>query len=135
VRAQVIGCRLRRQDAWWCGSRTGVYHQASADVLAARVDSSGRVLDRSPIVVCNAGASQERPQVAFSGGRFLVVWHDLRNGRDWDVYAARVNPDGKVLEPNGFVVAGGPRNQASPVVTPTRDGFLAVWQHYDRYSS
>jgi hypothetical protein len=111
-----------------------LYHQnQSADILAARIDSSGRALDRSPIVVCNAGASQERPQVAFSGGRFLVVWHDLRNGRDWDVYAARVTPDGKVLEPNGFLVAGGPRNQASPVVTPIRDGFLVVWQHYDRY--
>jgi hypothetical protein len=110
------------------------YHQSqSADILAARVDIHGRVLDRSPIVICSAGASQERPQVAFSGGRFLVVWHDLRNGRDWDVYAARVSPDGRVLEPNGFLVAGGPRNQADPVVAPADDGFLVVWQHYERH--
>jgi hypothetical protein len=110
------------------------YHQSqNADILAVRVDSRGRVLDRQPIVVCNVEASQEQPQVAFSGGAFLVVWHDLRNGRDWDVYAARVSPDGKVREPNGFLVAGGARNQASPVLAPADDGFLVVWQHYDRY--
>lgn len=110
------------------------YHQSqSADILAARIDSRGRVLDREPIVVCSIGTSQERPQVAFSGGKFLVVWHDLRNGRDWDVYAARVSPSGGVQEPNGFLVAGGPNNQASPDVAAADDGFLVVWQHYDRH--
>jgi len=110
------------------------YHQSqSADIFAARVDARGKVLDRQPIVICNLGASQERPQVAFSGGRFLVVWHDLRNGHDWDVYAARVSLDGRVQDPNGFLVAGGPQNQASPVVAPADGGFLVVWQHYDRY--
>ena len=110
------------------------YHQSqSADILAVRIDSRGRVLDRQPIVVCNVEASQEQPQVAFSGGTFMVVWHDLRNRRDWDVYAARVNPDGRVLEPNGFLIAGGARNQASPVLAPANDGFLVVWQHYDQH--
>lgn len=110
------------------------YHQSqSADILAVRIDTRGRVLDRQPIVICHVAASQEQPQVGFSGGTFLVVWHDLRNGRDWDVYAARVTPDGKVREPNGFLVAGGARNQASPVLAPADDGFLVVWQHYDRY--
>lgn len=110
------------------------YHQSqSADIFAARVDGRGRVLDRQPIVVCNAAASQERPQVAYSGGRFLVVWHDLRNGLDWDVYAARVGLDGRVLDPGGFRIAGGAENQASPVVAPAQNGFLVVWQHYDRH--
>jgi hypothetical protein len=110
------------------------YHQSqSADIFAVRIDSHGRVLDRQPIVVCNVEASQEQPQVAFSGGAFLVVWHDLRNGRDWDVYAARVNPDGRVLEPYGLLIAGGVRNQASPVLARADDGFLVVWQHHERH--
>lgn len=110
------------------------YHQSqSADILAARIDASGRVLDRQPIVVCNVEASQEQPQVVFSAGTFLVAWHDLRNGRDWDVYAARVNAGGKVLERNGFLVAGGAGNQASPALAPADDSFLVVWQHYDRH--
>ncbi len=110
------------------------YHQSqSADILAARIDARGRVLDRQPIVVCNAEASQEQPQVVFSAGTFLVAWHDLRNGRDWDVYAARVSADGKVLERNGFLVAGGAGNQASPALAAADDSFLVVWQHYDQH--
>jgi hypothetical protein len=110
------------------------YHQSqSADILAVRIDARGRVLDRQPIVVCNAVASQEQPQVAYGGGKFLVVWHDLRNGRDWDVYAARVDSDGRVLESNGFLVGGGPQNQTRPVLAPADNGFLVVWQHYDRH--
>lgn len=109
------------------------YQSQSADILAVRVDSQGRVLDRQPIVIGNLAASQEQPQVTFSGGRFMVVWHDLRNGRDWDVYAARVKPDGTVLESNGFLVGGGPENQASPFLAPADNGFLVVWQHYDRH--
>lgn len=110
------------------------YHQSqSADILAARVDASGRVLDRQPVIICNIEASQEQPQVAFSAGTFMVVWHDLRNGRDWDVYAARLNASGKVLERNGFLVAGGGGNQASPAAAPADRGFLVVWQHYDRH--
>lgn len=111
-----------------------LYHASQhADILAARVDSQGRVLDRQPIVIGNLAASQEQPRVAYSAGRFLVVWHDLRNGRDWDVYGARVNADGKVLEPNGFLIAGGAQNQASPALAPADNGFLVVWQHYDRH--
>jgi hypothetical protein len=109
------------------------YQSQSADILAARVDTQGRVLDRQPIVVCKAAASQEQPQVAYAGGRFLIVWHDFRNGRDWDVYAARVTPGGQVQEPDGFRVAGGPQNQAGPVVAPAGDSFLLVWQQYDRH--
>lgn len=111
-----------------------LYHQSqAADILAARVDSRGRVLDRQPIVIGKLQASQEQPQVAYAGGRFLVVWHDLRNGRDWDVYGARVDTDGKVLEPNGRLIAGGAGNQASPVLAPADGGFLVAWHHYDRY--
>lgn len=111
-----------------------LYHESQqGDILAARIDARGRVLDRQPIVVCDAAGSQERPQVAFSSGVFLIVWHDLRNGRDWDVYAARVGRDGRPRERNGLLVAGGAHNQANPVVAPADDGFLVVWQDYDRY--
>lgn len=110
------------------------YHSAQqADILAARVDANGRVLDPTPLVVCEVAGSQERPQVAFSDGVFLVAWHDLRNGRDWDVYGARVSTEGRVLEPGGFLIAGGRDNQASPMLAPADRGFLAVWQHYDRH--
>src|SRR5688572_4182669 len=55
------------------------YETESADILAARISSSGRVLDERPIGVCTAPNSQMNPVVAFSDGVFLVVWMDLRN--------------------------------------------------------
>ncbi len=67
-------------------------------IVAARLDKAGKVLDQQPFVISDAADLQERPSVAYGGGVFVVVWQDLRNGKDWDVYAARVSSDGKVLD-------------------------------------
>jgi len=108
-----------------------LYFEAeTASVYVLRLDAAGRPLDRQPIALSATGGSQERPRVVFSAGVFFVVWHDLRNGRDWDVYAARVKPDGTVLDRSGTLVAGGVANQASPAVAPAPTGALIVWQHY-----
>jgi len=66
----------------------------------------------------------------FGGGEFLVVWQDLRNGVDWDVYAARVGPAGNVLDPNGVLIAGGVGNQAYPRATWDGSSFVVVWQDF-----
>jgi len=100
------------------------------DLVACRVDKSGKVLDAEPFVVSAAEDLQEHPCVAFDGTNFLVVWQDLRNGKDWDVYAARVSPDGKVLDPDGILVSGGVHNQALPDVTWDGKAFQVVWQDY-----
>jgi len=100
------------------------------DIVGCRVDASGRVLDERPIVICGAPDAQEKPRVAFDGRNFLVVWQDLRNGRDWDVYAARVSPEGKVLDPDGIAVSAGPHNQALPRVAWDGKTFVVVWQDF-----
>jgi hypothetical protein len=99
-------------------------------VLAARVSADGRLLDAKPIEICAAKGAQEAPRVVFSKGVFLVVWQDFRNGKDWDVYAARVTPDGKVLDREGLVVAASPYSQALPTVAVAPDGFLVAWQDF-----
>ncbi|MCX7806769.1 MAG: hypothetical protein N3A38_16520, partial [Planctomycetota bacterium] len=57
------------------------------DIVGCRVDKSGNVLDAAPFAICEAGDLQERPRAAAGRDVALVVWHDLRNGKDWDVYA------------------------------------------------
>ncbi|HPD15885.1 MAG TPA: hypothetical protein PLE19_13100 [Planctomycetota bacterium] len=101
----------------------------SARIYAARVSADGKVLDPKGIEVspCKNGV-QEQPRVAFGGGAFLVVWQDLRNGKDYDVLAARVSPEGKVLDAEPIAVAAGPRTQALPAVASDGQGFLVVWQ-------
>jgi hypothetical protein len=61
---------------------------------------------------------------------FVIEHYALRNGRDWDVYAARVTAQGKVLDANGLVVAGGQHNQCRPDVGFAADFYLVVWQEF-----
>lgn len=100
----------------------------NTDLVACRLDKAGKVLDAKPFVVCAAKDSQERPKVAFAKDVFLVVWQDIRNGKDYDTYAARVSPEGKVLDADGFLIAGGPGNQSRPRVTFDGANFLVAWE-------
>jgi hypothetical protein len=61
---------------------------------------------------------------------FVIEHYALRNGRDWDVYAARVTAPGKVLDANGFVVAAGQHNQCRPDVGFAAGFYLVVWQEF-----
>ncbi len=92
-------------DAVWGGE---------ADIYAARVAADGTPLDPRPVAICKAKGFQIYPAVTFDGTNYLVVWSDFRNAQDWDVYAARVTPHGKVLEPDGFAVACAPETRPTP---------------------
>lgn len=108
------------------------YQQQEGDIFALRLNSSGQPLDPRPIRICGATGSQERPQVSHSGSHFLVVWQDLRNGKDWDLYGMRLADNGRAMDRGDeFLIAGGPGNQAGAAVASAPGGWLVVWQHYD----
>lgn len=120
--------------AWQAGRlapgdlRNGPVH--NGDIVGVRVDRAGRPLDGKPFVIAAAPHLQERPRLASNGEIFLVVWQDFRNGRDWDVYAARVTAAGKLLDPAGLLVSGGPANQAKPQVAWDGKNFVVAWQDF-----
>jgi hypothetical protein len=68
-----------------------------------------------------------------------VVWEDLRNGKDpstgsgqgWDVYSARVTADGKVLDVDGFLVAGGEHNQCRASVAFSKGNYLVAYLSFE----
>ena len=75
-----------------------------ADVYGARVTTSGQVVDdQGGIPIGVADSFQVAPDVAVSGTSYLVVWSDSRNG-NVDTYAARVSPEGTVLDPFGIAI-------------------------------
>ena len=104
-----------------------------ARICAARISADGKVLDPKGIVLApnkDRDAPQEWPRAAFCKDTFLIVWHDLRNGTDYDVLAARVSAGGKVLDSEPIKIAAGPHNQALPDIAADGRGFLVVWQGF-----
>lgn len=101
----------------------------NADIVALLLDDSGTPV-KGPFRIASSAHPQEQPQVAFHNNTFLVVWQDFRNGRDWDIYAARISTDGKPLEADGFMIAGGKGNQALPAIAAGDRDFLVAWQDF-----
>lgn len=109
---------------------------ASGDVYACRLDGAGKALDARPLAVSTAGECQERPRAAWGQDAWLVVWADLRNDKDYDVYAARVSGDGKLLDAEGVLLAGGEHNQCAPDAAWNGEQWLVIWRAWqgDRYA-
>ncbi|MFZ1946217.1 MAG: T9SS type A sorting domain-containing protein, partial [bacterium] len=93
----------------------------------ARVGSDGSVRDPAGIAISAAAGAQECPDVACDGTGYLVVWQDNRGGA-YDIYAARVDSAGAVLDGSGFVISGAASDQTHPAVAFDGTDYLVVWQ-------
>jgi len=99
------------------------------DIYGARVTVSGVVMDSSGIPISTANRQQQLPSVAFDGTNCLVVWHDFRSGGACDVYGARINRAGTVLDTNGIAISTAPGYQYCPSVAFDGTNYLAVWDN------
>ncbi|WP_257451659.1 hypothetical protein [Archangium lipolyticum] len=88
------------------------------DIYGARVSSAGTVLDTSGIAISAATNTQYYPVAAYDGANFLVVWQDYRSNTGFtDIYGARVDEMGKVLDTSGIPISTEPENEVEPTVT------------------
>lgn len=79
----------------------------NADVYACRVDEDGNPLDMGGIPICTAQRSQYPVDVIYDGTNFVVVWVDERDYPQTEVYFARINSNGEVLDPDGIQATTG----------------------------
>jgi len=101
------------------------------DIYGARVTPAGTVLDPSGFVVSQARDSQCSPAVAFDGANFLVTWGDFRSGNYYfDIYGARVTPQGTVLDPAGLAISRADDNQRFPALAFDGTNFFVVWEDH-----
>ncbi len=79
------------------------------------------------------------PDVAFSDGKYLVVWIDQRLGGGAQpinqLLGARVTDDGRVLDPRGFAIASSAALRREPRVVASADGFVVLWRESRRFGS
>jgi hypothetical protein len=76
----------------------------------------------------SAPFSQTGPAVAFNGSVYLVVWTDNRNLLDNDIYGARLDINGILLDPAGIFICNAPGNQKNPAIASNGDIFVVVWE-------
>jgi hypothetical protein len=106
---------------------------STPDVYGRRVSTTGALVDPAAIAISTAPEAQYNVDVAWQGGNFLVVWEDERAGiRDpfgitsADIYGARVDGSGTVLDPAGIPISTDPADQRDPSVA-ANGRFLVTW--------
>lgn len=109
----------------WEDQRSGYFY---SDIYGARVTQSGMVLDPGGFPISIAGYWQIRPAVAFDGANYLVVWTDGRNGQNSDIYGARVNTAGIVIDTIGILISNALGTQVSPAIVYGNNEYLIAWQ-------
>ena len=112
----------------WHDSRTTA---TGHDIYGALLDQKGKfVPGPGAIKICDAGNKQAQPVVAFGKSNYLVVWEDLRSSSSFDLYGARVNTAGKVLDTSGIKLSKGASNPKEPALAFGGGTFLVVWKEY-----
>src|SRR5262249_19819751 len=116
--AQPVG-RLGNQGgsavAWGANNFLVVWSEGqnqNADLFGTLVDQDGAILS-SAFLISSRPDMQFAPTVAWNGTNYLVAWLDsgVIGAGDPNIYAARVSPNGNVLDPAGIPVSTAPGEQ------------------------
>lgn len=108
--------------AVWQDTRGG-----TSDIFGCRLNTTGEILDKASISISTATGDQSDPVASWSGSAYLVVWSDRRSNVQ-HIYAARVWPNGEVIDKQGILVSGSTGTQAYPRVASDGSGWEVVWQ-------
>ncbi|MDP3298335.1 MAG: hypothetical protein Q8N09_12250 [Thermodesulfovibrionia bacterium] len=111
----------------WQEGHYGWGPPADTGIKGVRISDAGRIIDNESFIISNAQDFQERPVIATDGEMFLVVWQDFRNGKDYDIYAARVTTEGKILDIDGIPITKARSNQCNPSAAFDGKNFVVAW--------
>ena len=100
------------------------------DIMGAIMAPNGSV--SAPFPICQTGDDHVTPSVAWdpSSGLYVVAWADFRTDASPDIYAARVEPDGNVLDPCGTAITTRTNWQLNPDVAVSGNQLLVVWTDF-----
>lgn len=120
---------------WVFDARLGYWRPADEAVPPSSRHAAPRAQSTAAdFPIATAVGWQMDPVVAFNPTRdeFLVVWEDLRNGSDLDIYGQRFGADGHMVGSN-FALVIGQFDQQAPLLfyNPTDEGYRLLWHHHE----
>jgi hypothetical protein len=108
----------------WQDNRSDPY----SDIYGTRISQTGIILEPNGIVISTDTNRQFSPSIAFDGTNHLVVWEDLRNNSNWNIYGARISQAGIVIDTNGIPISTTTNNKYSPAIAFDGTNYLVVWE-------
>ncbi len=99
------------------------------DILAARLDANGALLDTTPIVVTAAFGDQEDPDVAWNGTHWLVTWASQAPTPTYHAAAiqgARISPAGELLDDPPITILAYPWSSGANYALASDDSGWAI---------
>jgi hypothetical protein len=112
----------------WQDARLSLPSVPRMDIYGSRIAGNGTVLDPDGFAICTNAAIQTNPVVTATATRALVAWTDYRLSTTYpDIFGARVNPDGSVIETNGLRICTASLNQSLPAAASDASSFFVVW--------
>lgn len=104
------------------------------NILGVRVTPTGDTIGSFPI--CNRPNAQFGPSITFDGTNFLCVWTDRSySGTHFWTVAARVTPQGAVIDSGNCIGSTAAYNEFYPDIAWDGNRSLVVWYHsfYEPY--
>jgi hypothetical protein len=100
--------------------------RSNNSVWGTRLDLTGTSKDGAGFPLVSAPNVETNPAVAFGTTDYLVVWVDSRLS-GWNIFGARVSPQGAVLDSKGFAVSTSPIGQTDPLVAWNGTHYFVAW--------
>ncbi len=113
----------------WTDERAG--GDSVARIHGARVSPGGQVLDPDGFAITQGPFSQSVPAVAFDGNNYFVAWGGIYDDTAYyNIWGARVSPQGQVLDPDPILVCHQPElDHETPDVAFNGTNYLVAWQY------
>jgi hypothetical protein len=114
--------------AVWADER---FSSDSTDIYCTRINQNGIVSDSTGIMVSNRMMRQNYPAVESNGTDFCVLWFDFwgENGHYFDdIWGARVDSMGVLLDTLGFIVSTAANYQRNPALCFDGQNYYCVWE-------
>ncbi len=127
-KAPAVACGASNCLVIWTDDSTGTFN-----VSGALIDSKSGIVTKKAFTINKALGNKYVPSVAYGDSRFLVVWQkttdmDASIGYQ-DVFGARVDTKGKVLDPGGeTLLSMFNQHKTNPKVAYGSGQFLLVWK-------